>query len=915
MKAFRILVALVLVVAASAAFAGETGSISGKVTDANGGALPGVTVKVSGPQLPAGRSFVTGPNGAYNFQRLLPGKYTVEAELQGLGKAARQVTIVVDKDFQIELVLKGGTEAVVEVTAATVDQKSTEVASNFQTEEIRQLPVARSYEGLLNLIPGAPASDGTSGYVAVAGGTRQENKYLIDGVNITNAGYGNISVETNELDIADVNVKTGAISAEFGRTTGAVVNAVTKSGTNDIRGSIRAEARPASFESDNKYATSRDIDAYNGAGSVGFPIVKDVLFGYVSARYAQSTTSGQSATIGGVTTTQPDTESKATDYFGKLTAYAGEHWLINAGFRGLPNKTTNGFDSSYDAASAAWDSDTTNYVGNLAVNWFVGQNTLVELKYVHSTDRPTVQAKNILTSRPSPLPQTTNLGAYGAWSDPARNGGNSGVYAYTNTGEQYDRDEMKLVASQFLDWGETQHQIKIGGGAELVDFNFARNSNGWGTMLYTTTGGVAAVRARYYDFQPEQLGKTRTYSAFLQDTITWKRLSATVGVLFNFDDFAQVCEAGMVCGPSGTPPTAETTRYNFMTFRWEDQIQPRVGVVYNTELLPGDKVYANYGKYQGLDQKNTVRSFAPFRIRENETYWRRDTGAFIREAFRGSSGRKYIPPDLASPYQDEIVVGYEAPVGKLMSFDVRYQYKSLNQPFEDAPIDKNNYGGSFQAETFPNATRIYRGYSLEVTKRYANNWYASVGYTYSRLRGNWDEDTAAGQYSTSSYLEDEPGNNSSEPNRYGYLLQDRPHIFKLMASYDLYGFTLGGYLRVQSGRPWEARGYTPSGVANRYLEAAGSNRLPTWTNLDMLLAYNLNLGGNLGLRLEGRVQNLFNSQTVTSVNTLKYLDPYVDGNPRSQMGPQGTSQPNPLFGTATGWSAPRRFVLSALFNF
>jgi hypothetical protein len=83
----------------------------------------------------------------------------------------------------------------------------------------------------------------------------------------------------------------------------------------------------------------------------------------------------------------------------------------------------------------------------------------------------------------------------------------------------------------------------------------------------------------------------------------------------------------------------------------------------------------------------------------------------------------------------------------------------------------------------------------------------------------------------------------------------------------------------------------------------------------MLLAYNFNLGGNLGLRLEGRVQNLFDTQTVTSVNTLKYLDPYVDGNPKSEMGPQGTTRPNPLFGTATGWAAPRRFVLSALFNF
>ncbi len=915
MKSFRILVAVTLLIAASAAFAGETGSISGKVADANGGALPGVMVKVFGPQLPAGRTFMTGATGAYNFQRLLPGKYTVEASLQGLGQASKTVDVQVDRDYQIELLLKGSTAVTVEVTAASVDQKSSEVSTNFATEEIRQLPVSRSYEGLLNLIPGAPASDGSSGYVAIAGGTRQENKYLIDGVNITNAGYGNLGVETNELDIADVNVKTGAISAEFGRTTGAIVNAVTKSGTNEIRGSVRGEGRPASFSSDNKFATSRDVDSYNGAASVGFPVVKDVLFGYVSGRYATSTTSGQSATIGGVTTTQPDTESTAWDYFGKLTAYAGNHWLINAGYRGLPNKTTNGFDSSYDAASAAWDSDTTNAVANLAVNWFAGQNTLVEFKYVHSTDRPTVQAKNILTSRPSPLPQTTNLGAFGAYSDSTRNGGNAGVYAYTDTGEQYDRDELKLVASQFLDWGETQHQVKIGGGAEFIDFNFARNSNGWGSLIYTTLSGVPAVRTRYYDFQPEQLGKTRTYSAFLQDTITWKRVSATVGVLVNYDDFSQICDAGMVCGPAGTPATVETTRYNFMTFRWGDQVQPRIGIVWNTELLKGDKVYANYGKYQGLDQKNTVRSFAPYRIRENQTYFRRDNGAFIREEFRGSSGGKKIPSDLASPYQDEMVVGYEAPVGKVFSFDVHYQYKSLHNPFEDAPIDKNNYFGSFQAETFPNATRIYRGYSLEVTKRYADNWYASVGYTYSRLRGNWDEDAAAGQYSTSSYLEDEPGNNSSEPNRYGTLLQDRPHIFKLMASYDIYGFTVGGYLRVQSGRPWEARGYTPSGVANRYLEAAGSNRLPTWTNVDMLLAYNFALGGNMGLRLGGRVQNLLNDQEITGINALKYLDSYKDGVPAATMGPQGTTQPNPLFGTATSWVSPRRFVLSALFNF
>ena len=136
-----------------------------------------------------------------------------------------------------------------------------------------------------------------------------------------------------------------------------------------------------------------------------------------------------------------------------------------------------------------------------------------------------------------------------------------------------------------------------------------------------------------------------------------------------------------------------------------------------------------------------------------------------------------------------------------------------------------------------------------------------------------------------------------------------------MASYDLYGFTLGGYLRYQSGRAWEARGYTPSYVPYRYLEPAGSRRMPSWTNFDLLVAYNFALGANMSLRLEGRVQNLFDNQEVTSVNAVQYLDEYVDGDPARELGPQQTNEPNPLFGTATGWASPRRFILSALFNF
>ena len=101
----------------------------------------------------------------------------------------------------------------------------------------------------------------------------------------------------------------------------------------------------------------------------------------------------------------------------------------------------------------------------------------------------------------------------------------------------------------------------------------------------------------------------------------------------------------------------------------------------------------------------------------------------------------------------------------------------------------------------------------------------------------------------------------------------------------------------------------------RYLEPAGSRRLPTWSNLDLLLGYTFKLGGDMGLRLEGRVQNVFNTQTISAVNRIQYFDDYVDGTPARNLGPQGTTKPNANFGAPTAYTAPRRFLLTALFNF
>ena len=927
----RICLVLLVTVLATAAWAGETGSVSGVVKDGSGLPVPGATVKITGAQAP--RTTVTNANGAFKFGVLLPGDYVVSADLTGLGSAKQQVKVFVDNDAQLALTLQSTAKAEVVVTGAVaeIDKKASEVNFNYTDSTIKDLPVSRTYEGLLKIIPGAAASDG-QGFVSMSGGTRQDNKYLLDGVNITNPGYGFLGVDTNQLDIADFNVKKGGISAEFGRTSGAMINAVTKSGTNEIAGAVQANISPSSFQSSPDFGVTSETSTYNGQANVGFPIIKDALFGYVSGAYYNTKISGQSATQQGVTTTQPDSTSHNGDYFGKLTFFGGQSLLVNAGFRALPAKSDNQFNSVYDAPTAAYGADTTNYVGNVSVDWFASKNTVVEAKFVALQENDTSNGLNLVAPFQPGVVPPSKLASYGAFPNPAVLG-NSGIPEFQSTGDRYKRNEIKATLSQYFDLGSSQHQLKVGGGYEEDVNDTVRATNGWGSW----SGGVGVTcpasvcgtaiantnRARYYTSQPTQNSAARTYSAFLQDTISMKNLTLYLGVLVNKDDFAQICKAGNVCGSSSAAPYTADTRFNFMTFDWSQQIQPRLGLTWNSNLLPSDKFYATYGHYASLDQKSTARSFAPFRIRQDQAYFDGTTGAFLGSQFRGSSGGKVIPADLKPPYQKEFVVGYSAAPTKDITFDFYYQYRTLKNVFEDTgiganPYDPNTYFGSFQALNFYDARRKYQAFTLDVQKRYADCWYADMNITFSKLYGNFDEDYGLALFNTSSLLEDEPGAYTDDPNRYGRLRQDRPIIFKAMASYDLpMGFVLGGFLRVQSGTPWEARGATPSSTSSRYLEPAGTNRLPTWTNFDLLLAYNLKLGGNLAVRLEGRVQNVFNTQTVLSVDSVKYNDAYVDGPPTSAptYGAQGTSKPNANFGNATSWAAPRRFVLTARLDF
>ena len=151
---------------------------------------------------------------------------------------------------------------------------------------------------------------------------------------------------------------------------------------------------------------------------------------------------------------------------------------------------------------------------------------------------------------------------------------------------------------------------------------------------------------------------------------------------------------------------------------------------------------------------------------------------------------------------------------------------------------------------------------------------SDVSYTWSRFEGNFDLDySPVAVFNTSSFIQDGPGTNVEDPNRFGPLFEDRPHVFKVFRSYAVTSrVTASGYLRVQSGTPWAARGRDWAGAVLNYLEPAGSHRNPTWTNLDLMAAYRLPLERPASVSLEARLLNVFDNQTRLSTDSQQYLD-------------------------------------------
>ena len=269
-----------------------------------------VVVTATSPNLQGEQVVVTDAQGQYRIPQLPPGVYTLRFDKESFRPFSRsEIQLRLDRTIRVNVeLLPDSLGETIEITATppTIDVGSTSVGMNVDQDFIKRISVnrpggkagaTRSFESLAELAPGAQ-SDAYG--VSINGTTSPENGYVVDGLSTNDPAFGINASPLSVEFVGDVNIITGGYMPEYGRSTGGVLNAVTKSGSNEFHGSVYGTVTPGVFEGRREQVVSAQsvvsgrnaLDVMGDVGAtLGGPIIKDKLwfFAGVAPSYSRYT--------------------------------------------------------------------------------------------------------------------------------------------------------------------------------------------------------------------------------------------------------------------------------------------------------------------------------------------------------------------------------------------------------------------------------------------------------------------------------------------------------------------------------------------------------------------------------------------------------------------------------------------------
>jgi outer membrane receptor protein involved in Fe transport len=846
-----------------------TATITGRVVDSQGLAVPGTTITITGHQ--GSKTATTDSQGRFQVPYLVPGAYSVKAELQGF-KTVEQGGILLRLGQTVDLPLTmqvGGIAETVNVQGSTpvVDTTSTTIGAALDSQLLERVPIGRRFSDTLYMAPGV-SSGGTVGSAnpSIAGASGLENQYVVDGVNITNGGYGALgsySIVFGSLGngtpydfMQEVQIKTGGYEAEYGQSTGGVINVITKSGGNNLSGDLFGYSRPSRLESawtqvqtPNGTVNTAATQVSDFGAAIGGPIIRNKLFffGAIDPSWDRQTLVAPDNTNADGSLVFPlhalgnvDRNRRIVSYAAKGTWQMTPNHRFDASFFGDPAKGENGPQRG-DALLASTTSSfseinkygghnqSVRYSGTLTPTW------LLEASFAHARNQiqeiPSVNAWRVTDVRVTPNIVSGGIGFYEAGND--------------SRSWQYQAVSTNIFHG---------HELRYGAHFERLDY--AQINQRTGPTFTTPVGDQTATGANIQILPDPTFGQiyrvtranlnaeratTQDYAAFFVED-TWKvgdRLTIKPGLRYEQQKL------------DGT-----LTK----NFKLNNNWAPRIGATYDVAGNGKSKAYGSFGLfYQRVPNDLAARALSADAGIGADYFDANLTQPIPNGVLAGPPGNQttvhysisgagadLIDPNAKVSFMREYIGGFEYQILANTSLGVRYTHRSIPRVLEDVTpfpvvaeyldlpgandveytltnpgpgtVTAGGLGASFESP-------IHKYDAVEITldRRFSHHWSAQASYRWSRLFGSYEgtyrDDNGQSDPGITS-LFDFPTNDPSYTAigvpqfgfkgdiRYlgalgaGPLPLDRPHQGKVFANYAFdMGLNFGIGLNLSSGKP------------------------------------------------------------------------------------------------------------------
>jgi hypothetical protein len=765
----------------------RTGTISGTLTDASGGVLPGVTVTLTNIETKRSIVAVTGGDGAFHARALDPGRYTVKFELAGFSpQEAPNVILLVGATATVDASLKVGavTEAV-QVLAETplIDIGGTTRQRSIPAEEFDTMPKGRSFQALAAALPSVNQGE-LEGGIQVNGASAGENNFVIDGVPVVSLVHGNQRQDAVFEYLQEVQVKTTGLEAEFGGALGGVISAVTKSGGNAFRGSLfyhyAGSALRASNGVDkrlvidpatqNSASTIQDDDqTYHRSepgAAIGGPIVRNKLFFFGSLSPRMENLERNYVTTDGQHVTVPR-DRRSMSSFGKITYTPSRRLQINGSALWTPDKAT-GKPVGYDGATA---NSTTESAAGLTARKTLGYE-VPQWNAAYTADY-VVTDSTVVSLRGGYMKDNyfdTGVDTSQTWEYASSAVGLPGVpaqFALPAGSRNLPRTQINdhdITSRSFADVTVSQtanglgyHQFKGGFGYSRAtnDVELAYPNDGYVTIFWnqeyiSDVPGIGAGRGTYGYYTIDDIGtKGKTganiLSLFVQDN--WSvtdKLTLNLGVRTEKEDI-----------PSFRPDIRKVG----IAFGWADKIAPRIGVAYNVFNDNRLKISGAYGRYYDWTKYELARGTfggdtwtTRFRSLDDpdptklsraaltgRNLWDRQADSY-KDSRIPSFGEDVVDPNMKPMAQDGYNFGAEFQVSNNTIVGVNFVYNHLLRTIEDIGTLVNGseayiYGNPGEGLA---KTAITTGHTEPFTLPEAKRDYTALEFTANRrFTNNW----------------------------------------------------------------------------------------------------------------------------------------------------------------------------------